>query len=314
MRLFYLLLFFLFSFYSFSQNSFSKEFSLLTDNDLYTSTYRDRYYTNGLFLNYRTLSTIKKDKLAKKIHTFQLGHMMFTPQKATLTFANLHDRPFAGYFYGEYGQRRFYNSQNILITNLQLGVIGPNAKGEGLQNFIHQIYNYPEVRGWKHQIKNAFALNFNSIYIKHFSKASASHFDFNSYNELKFGTVFTNISTGIYSRIGLKKLQPLTNSVAFNSNLNNTNNKSFSESFFYIKPMLSYVLYDATIQGSFLNKTSPVTFEVKPIVFSLELGFKYYYRRFLYGYTFHFHTKKLKSHRASKSNSYGGIYIGYYFN
>lgn len=314
MRFFYLLLFFSLSFYSFSQNSFSKEFSLLTDNDLYTSTYRDRYYTNGLFLNYRTLSKVKNEKIAKKIHTFQIGHMMFTPIKATLPFASTHDRPFAGYFYAEYGQSRYYNSQNVLITNLQVGVIGPNAKGKSLQNFIHQIYNYPEATGWKHQIKNALALNLNTTYIKHFSKASSSHFDFNSYNELKFGTVFTSLSTGIYSRIGIKKLQPLHNSVAFNSNLNDTSNTSYSESFFYIKPMLNYTLYDATIQGSFLNKTSPVTFEVKQIVFSLELGFKYYYRRFLYGYTFHYHTKKLKSSRASKSNTYGGIYLGYYFN
>ena len=239
---------------------------------------------------------------------------MFTPVKATLPFASSHDRPFAGYFYGEYGQSRFYDSQNVLITNLQVGVIGPNAKGQDLQNFMHQIYNYPEAKGWKHQIHNAFALNFNTTFIKHFRKSSSSHFDLNSYNELKAGTMFTSISTGIYSRIGLKKLQETSNSVAFNSNLNNESSKSFSESFIYIKPMFNYVLYDATIQGSFLNKTSPVTFDVMPFTFSLELGYKYYRKRFLYGYTFHFHSKKLKSLRASKSNTYGSIYIGYYFN
>ncbi len=80
---------------------------------------------------------------------------------------------------------RFYNSQNVLITNLQVGVIGPNAKGQEFQNFMHQIYNYPEAKGWKHQIHNAFALNLNTTFIKHFKKLSSSHFDLNSYNELK---------------------------------------------------------------------------------------------------------------------------------
>ncbi len=301
-------------FYSFSQNSFSKEISLLTDNDLYTSTYRDRYYTNGIFLTFKTVTSSKNKKLAKKIHSYQVGHMMFTPIKATLTFANTHDRPFAGYFYGEYGQSRFFNSQNVLITNVQIGVIGPSAKGQGLQNFMHQIYNYPEAKGWKYQIHNAFAINLNTTFIKYFKKVSSSHFDLNSYNELKTGTIFTSISTGLYSRIGFKKLQNSSNTVAFNSNLNNTPVQSFSESFIYVKPMINYVLYDATIQGSFLNTTSPVTFDVMPINFSLELGYKYYYKRFLYGYTFHFYTKKLKSLRASKSNTYGSIYIGYYFN
>jgi len=297
-----------------SQTSFSKEISLLTDNDLYTSTYRDRYYTNGLFVTFRSLEKIKTKKIAKKIHSFQVGHMMFTPIKATLTFANTHDRPFAGYFYGEYGQSIFYNSQNVLMVKLQIGVIGPSAKGQGLQNFMHKFYNYPEAKGWEHQIQNAFALNLNTTYIKYFKNATSSHFAINSYNELKAGTMFTSISTGLYSRIGLKKLQNASNTVAFNSNLNNKIFQSFSESFIYIKPMVNYVLYDATLQGSFLNTSSPVTFDVTPFNFSLELGYKYYYRKFLYGYTFHFHTKKLKSVRASKSNTYGGIYIGYYFN
>lgn len=302
------------SFNGLSQTSFSKEISVLTDNDLYTSVYRDRYYTNGLFVTFRTVEKIKNKKLAKKIHSFQVGHMMFTPIKATLTVASTHDRPFAGYFYGEYGQNRFYNSQNVLMAKLQIGVIGPNAKGQGLQNFMHKIYNYPEATGWEHQIQNAFAVNLNTTFIKYFKNVSRSHFDLNSYNELKAGTVFTSISTGLYSRIGFKKLQNSSNTVAFNSNLNQNPVHSFSESFIYVKPMLNYVLYDATVQGSFLNTTSPVTFEIIPINFSLELGYKYYYRRFLYGYTFHFHTKKLKSVRATKSNTYGSVYIGYYFN
>ena len=302
------------SFSGISQTSFSKEVSLLTDNDLYTSTYRDRYYTNGLFLTFRTLANNSNKKIAKKIHSFQIGHMMFTPIKATLPFASTHDRPFAGYLYVEHGQSRFYNSKNVLITNLQVGVIGPNAKGKGLQNFMHQIYNYPEAKGWKHEIHNAFAINLNSTFVKYFEKLSNSHFDLNSYNDLKIGTVFTSISSGLYSRFGFMKLQNSSNTVAFNSNLNNKSGQHFPESFIYLKPMLNYVVYDATIQGSFLNTTSPVTFEVKPINFSLELGYKYYIKRFLYGYTFHFHTKKLKSLRASKSNTYGSIYIGYYFN
>lgn len=302
------------SFTGLSQASFSKEVSLLTDNDLYTSTYRDRYYTNGLFVTFRTVEKIKNKKIIKKIHSFQVGHMMFTPIKATLAFANTHDRPFAGYFYGEYGQNRFYNSQNVLLTKFQIGVIGPSAKGQGLQNFMHQIYNYPEAKGWKHQIQNAFALNLNTTFIKYFKKASSSHFDLNSYNELKAGTIFTSISTGLFSRIGFKKLQSSSNTVAFNSNLNTKTTQSFSESFIYIKPMVNYVVYDATVQGSFLNTSSPVTFEIIPINFSLELGYKYYYNRFSYGYTFHFHTKKLKSIKASNSNTYGGIYVGYFFN
>ena len=314
MRSLFVLVFVMLSFQSFSQNSFSKQVSLLTDNDLYTSTYRDRYYTNGLFVTLNTVSDAKNERLEKKIHSYQIGHMMYTPRTVLLPYARTHDRPFAGYMYAEYGQSRVYTSQNILRMTLQVGLIGSNAKAKELQNFIHRIYKYPEARGWEHQIHNAFAINVNTTYLKGLTKLRSSHFEVLRFNELKLGTVFTGISSGVYARIGTKKLEKSSNSVAFNTNLNTQSTYSNPESFFHIKPLITYTAYDATIQGSMLNNSSPVTFDVMPFHFSLALGYSYYYRRFQYGYTFHFHTKKLKSLRASKSNTYGSLYLGYYFN
>ena len=53
---FFLLLLFL-TVVSFSQEKFTKEFSIVTDNDLYISLEKDRYYSNGLFLSYRYIPT-----------------------------------------------------------------------------------------------------------------------------------------------------------------------------------------------------------------------------------------------------------------
>lgn len=313
MRILILVAFLSVSFLSFSQYNFSKEISLLSDNDLYTSVYRDRYYTNGLFFTYRNVTDAKNKSIAKRIHEYQIGHMMYTPIKATLPFANLHDRPFAAYFYGSYGFTNFYKSQNLFQINVEIGAIGPNAKGQELQDFMHSIYNYPKAEGWKHQIHNAFALNLNMSYLHNFKKISSSAFDVSSYSSFKIGTIFTNLTTGIYSRIGIKELQKISNSVAFHSNLN-TNSKSYKESFIYIKPTITYAVYDATIQGSFLSTNSPVTYELKPFYFTLELGYKFYKKRFTYGYSYFYHTKKLKSIRATKTNTYGSVYVGYYFN
>lgn len=315
MRKLLFLLLFLASTVVFSQKSFSKEISSLTDNDLYTSTYRDRYYSNGLFITYKFLHQNKKTKNIKKIvSSFQLGHMIYTPVKATLKFASEHDRPFAAYFFGEYGKSRFYKNQNILTTKLQIGVIGANAKGKELQNFIHSIYNYPKAMGWKEQIKSAIGVNLELNYNKYLSKISTNYFDFSNYSTVRVGTIFTDISAGIYTRLGFKKLQKLYNSTAFHSNLNTEKNINYSESYLYFKPLISYVVYDATIQGSFLNTNSPITYEIMPFKFSLEIGYRYNWNRFNYGYTFHYHTKKLKSIRVKNSNTYGSIYIGYNFN
>ncbi len=78
--------------------------------------------------------------------------------------------------------------------------------------------------------------------------------------------------------------------------------------------MLNYVFYDATIQGSFLNTTSPVTFDVKPFHFSLELGYTYYRKTFYVWIYLSFSYKKTTKFRAAASNTYGSIYIGYFFN
>jgi len=298
----------------FSQRKYSKEFSFLNDNDLFISTHQDRYYTNGMFFTYRYLSSKLLKNTEKKIFEIQLGHHMYTPFKATVQQHGDHDRPFAGYLFGNFGVNYFYKNESILKTSLQIGVIGPSAMSKDLQDFIHDIYGYKKAIGWKHQITDALGVNLNIDYIK--SLANENYLDINWVNKIKIGTIYSNFSTGFYGRIGLKPLQKIMNSIAFNSNLNNKSTKFNNriESFIYIKPMFSYVVYDATIQGSFLNKNSPITFEIEPFKFTTEIGIRFTSNRFNFGYAINYHTKKLKSVRVPKRNFYGTIQLNYQFN
>jgi len=79
----------------------------------------------------------------------------------------------------------------------------------------------------------------------------------------------------------------------------------------YIKPLVRYTLYDATIQGSFLNTTSEVTKEVVPFVFHLELGLKFTANRFHFGYIFNYNTNKSKNLRYDNGNNYGTVSVHY---
>ena len=296
-----------------SQEKFSEEISFITDNDLYVSTVRDRYYTSGIFLAYRYLSNNKKESLEKRILEWKLGHEMYTPNKAVVYNINQHDRPFAGYLYGSFGISRVYKKPQILNTSIQIGAIGSNSYAEELQEFIHDIYGFNKAVGWEYQIKNAFALNFNAEYLKTILNTERNLFDITWTNELNLGTVYTNLSTGINARIGFKPLQKISNSIAFNTSLNNEQNNSFREveSFLYIKPMLRYAIYDATLQGSFLNNTSLVTKELVPIVLDIELGLKFTVNRFNFGYTFIYNTNKSKDLRYTYGHKYGSIIINY---
>jgi hypothetical protein len=296
-----------------AQQKFSQEISFVTDNDLYASVDRDRYYTNGTFLSYRYLTNHKNENLEKKIIQWQVGQEMYTPNKPIVQDIRLHDRPFAAYLYGSFGIKSVYKKNKILNTSLQIGIVGPKAFGKEVQDFIHDIYNFEEAVGWKHQIKNALAFNLDAEYISFLTKNKAHTFDVSWINSARLGTVYTNISTGLNIRFSYISLQSIKNSIAFNTNLNNenTNFKREIESFFYIKPTIRYSAYDATLQGSFLNANSPVTKELIPFVFNVELGFKFTANRFNFGYTFNYNTSKSKNLRYTYGNKFGTVNVNY---
>ena len=296
-----------------SQEKFSKEISIITDNDLYVSKKNDRYYSSGLFLSYRYLSKNKNTSLEKRILNWQVGHEIYTPHRSVVISISEHDRPFAGYLYGDFSINRIYKNEQILNTAIQVGFIGTNSFAKEVQDFIHDIYGFQQAVGWKYQIKNAFALNFGVEYLKTILKTKKKHFDVTWENNLNVGAVFTNIATGFYSRIGFQPLQNITNSIAFNTNLNNEQTNSFREieSFIYLKSMLRYALYDATLQGSFLNKKSLVTKELIPLVFEVELGIKFTFSRFNFGYVINYNTNRSKNLVYNSGHKYGRIAMSY---
>ena len=299
----------------FSQQKFSKEFSFLTDNDLYVSKVKDRYYSNGMFLTYRYLTKDFKN-LEKKIIELQIGHEIYTPYKSTVINVALHDRPFAAYLYGNVGILRVYKNEKILKTKLQIGVVGKSAFGEELQEAIHTIYNFRSPDGWKYQIRNTVAINFDTEYYKALGTNKTKHFDSNFVSKLRLGTIFSEASIGLMGRIGFKELQPIQNSIAFNTHLNNdvTSYVRGIESFLYYETSLTYVAYDATLQGSIFNNDSPVTFKPNAIRFDIELGYKFTAKRCNFGYSYHFHSNKMSKLRFDNGNDYGRIFFSYLFN
>ncbi|WP_369048740.1 lipid A deacylase LpxR family protein [Tenacibaculum sp. UWU-22] len=317
MKKFTLLSFICFSLTCFAQHSFLKQFSLTSDNDLYISIKKDQYYTNGLFLNYRYLSTHSNKKVLKRIYNFEFAQQMYTPYLSIVNDVSLHDRPFAGYLFGNFGIDLYFKSNTVLKTALKIGVLGPMAHGEEVMNFVHNLYGYKKAEGWKYQIANTFALNLETAYIKPLWITNSKTIDINWCNSVRLGTIFTKVNTGIYSRFSLLPLKRMVNSIAFGGNLNQKNlNKSNGsrEFFIYVKPSIGLVGYDATIQGSLFNDNSPVTFDIKHFQYTADLGVLFSKNRYIFEYSIHYYSKKLKSPRVPNINSYATIKIAYQFN
>ena len=297
---------------SFSQKAFTKEVGLISDNDLYTSSYYDRYYTNGTFLYFRYVS---KNSSVKKIHEFQIGHMMYTPQFANSFFPEAVDRPYAGYLFAKYSHL-FFSPKNFgLKSSLELGVLGPDARAEDMQNLIHQIYGFNPTTGWNYQISNTFGINMGLVFLKPFSKTSKKRMDFTSTTTLKLGTIFTELNTNIYARINLFStlLNTYSNSTLFESNLNTIATSQKKELFIFIKPQVGYALHNATIQGSLFKYDSPITFGINSFIYELEFGLKYAIKRFDLSYSVIKYSRKTDA-IEEKINTYGQIKIAYKFN
>ena len=291
----------------------TNEIGLITDNDLYTSSKNDMYYTNGLELFYRFLSKNSNEKINKKITEFRIGQYIYNPRFINEEAVTINDRPFTGYLFAEVGRSFFYQSESVLKTDFQLGYMGPTAFGEETQESFHHIIGYKKVYGWENQLHNALAVQAHILYSKKLFPGKHNDFiDFHFQSEANLGTIFTGVSTGFLARFGFKKLLPVYDSNLHDASVSFEPQYTIREFYFYAMPSVNYQFYDATIQGSMFNDSSPLTFDLEPLRFNAEAGFKYRYNNLNLSYSFIYRGRELKDpvHNTNTGYFYGSIRLG----
>lgn len=290
------------------------EIGLITDNDLYSSPINDQYYTAGLEIFYRYLGNSQNEKVAKKITEFRVGQYIYNPQSVRAEEINVNDRPFAGYLFAEVGINTFYTDESIFKLTFQGGVVGPESGAEAVQKGLHKMIGYPTVSGWQHQITTTVAVQAAAFYSKKiFAERYKEKVDFHLQGEINLGTIWNTANIGAMSRISFKRpLQAIYNSSLHGAVLNHNKEayKEQREFFLYINPMVQYMQYDATIEGSHFNTTSPVTFPLIPFRFNAEIGLKYRYNNWNYSYSVNYRGKEL-SNNVITGFYYGSIQLSY---
>ncbi|RZK59070.1 MAG: lipid A deacylase LpxR family protein [Pedobacter sp.] len=276
---FAILLIFATSVCSFAQEQKS-EFGFKSDNDAYLFYGQDRYYTNGLFIYFRHATDQKKlgEKLEKLTYEITAGQKMYNPISGYRPDPKTQDRPFAGYLYAGGNVNLFYKKESILKAGLEVGVIG----------------------------------NLSAQYTQLLHRSAKKDVDFSFEGYANVGTTYSGAGAGILFRAG--SINQLFNSAATNSVISNnskTEKLVKKEIFFYAKPQINFVAYDATIQGSMFNDDSPVTFDAKPLVFAQQLGLNYSTPRFTFDYSVLFKSQEVKS--VAKAHQYGTIAMYYRF-
>jgi len=294
---------------------YKNEFGIRSDNDAYLWYGQDRYYTNGLFFFYRHAvdqSKFQSRKLEKVIYAFTIGQQMYTPLSGFLPEPELQDRPFAGYLFGR-GQINFlYKNEQVLKVGLSLGTVGPNSLAREAQNLLHNTVGLYSTSGWDYQIGNSPALNLHTEYAALIYRRSNDSFDLSLDSHLDLGSTFTGIGAGLLVRIG--NINQFFHSAYHHTTVGQNGNikpARAREFYFYAKPQLKYVAFDATIQGGLFANNSPVTFAVRPLVFEQKLGVNYTTRRFSIDYALTFRSKELQS--PARQHQFGTITGSYRF-
>jgi hypothetical protein len=294
---------------------YKHEFGFQSDNDSYLAQGSDRYYTNGLFLHYRTVASQQnlKEGLEKKIYEFSAGQKIFNPQSGFAPDPSTHERPFAGYLYVGGAVSWFRRDESAWKAGVEIGTTGSNSLAEDGQKLLHNTIGFYTLAGWEYQIKNELTAMLSVQYRRLLYRPENKATDFSFEGYANAGNVFSGLGAGILFRAG--RINQLFNSGYTNAVIgNNPKTKALvqREFFFYAKPQLNIVAYDATIQGSMFNDNSPVTFDARPVVFAQQLGLNYSSQRFTFDFGMVFRTKEVRSN--ARAHQYGSISMYYRFN
>lgn len=143
--------------------------SIVYEND-WVDGGKDRNYTNGIRLSYVS-GTTPTDGLTKwvsdhlmdagsekvKRRGFAVGHSIFTPNDISASDELTDDHPYAAWLYGEYTLMTAKRDQVDQFT-LQIGVVGPSAGGEWVQNEVHKLIGADPAKGWDNQLEDELGI------------------------------------------------------------------------------------------------------------------------------------------------------------
>jgi lipid A 3-O-deacylase len=302
----------------FAQSSwiYKDEFGFKSDNDSYLAQGSDRYYTNGLFLTFRHAMDQRKvyGKINKKIWEIEAGQRMYNAQSGNVPDITYVDRPFAAYLYVGGSKSWLYTKEHVLKISAQIGAMGPSAKGKEAQELLHKTFGFYEINGWQYQVNNAIGINTSMEYSRFIYRTGGNKLDLSAVSNLNLGTTYTNAGIGALIRMG--SISQFFHSAISNSRVSNqyvTQPLAEREFFFFARPVLTAIGYDATIQGGlFKDNKGPVTYDVKRLVFSTEAGIMYAYKRITADFTATFKSKEIES--PAKKHQYGSASLYYRFN
>ncbi len=241
----------------------------------------DYYYTNGFafeiigaWAKANPVNSILIHGSGNSINEYGITIVqdIFTPKERYNIEEQLkEDRPFAACLLLGFIKKSFDLEKRIkVISELQIGVLGPAAFGKETQDAIHDMLpTSKRLNGWENQISNTVAINYSVGFYK--SLIGLSWFDLYGVAKGKLGIPFTYLEIGGAVRIGWFDMYPQEFDIY---------SKNKWTIYFFAEVFERVVGYNATLQGGMFNNSVYTMYEINRMLANYKLGINITYRLF----------------------------------
>ena len=251
------------------------------ENDLITYSNTDRYFTNGIRFDLQSawLAGSPMQKLMipyrhRSYATYNLSMVqnMYTPTDTRVAPELSSDRPYSSVLYFGIRKKVADIEHNLILTSeLNLGYIGPYSLGSSLQTVVHKTFpTNDKPLGWETQINSDIILNYSVQAQK--ALVNKENLTLLAGLDAEAGTLYTNAGAGLQLQAG--KAEPIFG-------LNENQQWPELEYYFYAKTDISFVAYNALLQGGMFNHDNVFTLkknEIHPVVGNAEAGIHFMYK------------------------------------
>jgi len=142
--------------------------SLFIENDMYFS---DRYYTNGLKLQYTNqaddfytnalqfvlldMFVSSANKQNKRFQSLSIGQSMYVPYEIEEVNPPKSERPYAGWLYVS-ASSHIVSQTSLDSLAITLGIVGRHSYAGDLQRWWHETGDFDTPLGWDNELKDEF--------------------------------------------------------------------------------------------------------------------------------------------------------------
>jgi lipid A 3-O-deacylase len=197
----------------------SGELLLAHENDFFGR--RDRDYTSGtlLALRYSKLESQSDDacapgglgsvaqamnrwpseRLPERDFVFAIAQQLYTPADYRASTVVVKERPYAAWLFGRWAIHA-NDSRRSQTISIDLGLVGPAARGESSQNFFHTLEGYPRFQGWNNQLRNEVGLQISAQWRELLVRSD--HARLIGHYGVGLGNIETYLNTGLQWKFG----------------------------------------------------------------------------------------------------------------